>query len=822
MFFDKFTEDAKKVIEEAQNVSKEFKHGYVGTEHILLAFYRADTKAKKFLIEAGVLEDDIIELIKNYIGIGDIDYNMQDIPFTPRSKKILDESILEARKLGVQYSSAEYILLTLLKDKEGVAFIILYNLNANFIKIRKMLKDYLNDENLFIDIKRKEETRKKREKKDIPVLLKYGVDLTEEAYSRRLDPVIGREEEMQRLLEILCRRTKNNPCLIGEPGVGKTAIIEGLAQRIVEGNIPANLKEKVIVSLDLTSMVAGAKYRGEFEDRLKNVIKEIRRNPDVIIFIDEIHTIVGAGGAEGAIDASNILKPALARGEIQCIGATTTDEYRKHIEKDTALERRFQPVTVGEPSKSETILILKGLRENYEKHHNVKILDEAIYAAADLSVKYINDRFLPDKAIDLIDEGAARVKIDDFRFPPSVNAVEEEIKDIVDKKDRAILAQDFEKAAKLRDEEKKLKEKVEFLIEEWRSKKQEKVQIVDASSVANIVSRWTKIPVEKLTQKEADKLLDLEKTLSKRVIGQEEPIAAIAKAVRRSRIGLKDINRPAGSFIFLGPTGVGKTELCKALANNLFGDEKHMVRIDMSEYMEKHSVSKLIGSPPGYVGYEDGGQLTEKVRRNPYSVILLDEIEKAHPDVFNILLQILEDGRLTDAKGRLVNFTNTIIIMTSNLGAHTINKQNKVGFSITEHKEGNDYDQMKEKIMAELKVAFKPEFLNRIDDIMVFHSLEKEHLLKIVDIMLTKTKEKLREHEIHLSFNDESKEFFVSKGTEVRYGARPLKRVITKYLEDKISEEILSSNIKSGDSLDVIVIDNDITFRKKNLCLDKE
>ncbi|WP_297438743.1 ATP-dependent Clp protease ATP-binding subunit [uncultured Clostridium sp.] len=815
MFLGKFTDDAKKIIEESENISKELKHGYVGTEHILLAFYRVDTISKKFLTDINITEVEVTNLVKSYIGIGDIDYNILEVPFTPRSKKILDESILDARKSGAQYASAEHILATLLKDKEGVAYIILCNLNADVNLIRKQLKEHLSNSYFINDIKRKEEGRKKREKKDIPILLKYGVDLTAVAYEQGLDPVIGRESETQRVLEILCRRTKNNPCLIGEPGVGKTAIVEGLAQRIIEGNIPVNLKGKVIISLDLTAMVAGAKYRGEFEDRLKHVIKELKRNQDVILFIDEIHTIVGAGGAEGAIDASNILKPALARGEIQCIGATTIDEYRKHIEKDTALERRFQPVTVGEPSKSETILILKGLREHYEKHHNVKILDEAIYSAVDLSVKYINDRFLPDKAIDLIDEGAAKVRIEDFRFPPSLTEIENEIKEITDKKDRAIVEQDFEKASGLRDKEKTLREKLNKLVDEWKESKVKKVEIVDSSSVANIVSRWTKIPVEKLTQKEAIKLLELEKTLSKKVIGQKEPIEAIAKAVRRSRVGLKDENRPAGSFIFLGPTGVGKTELCKALSSILFGSESHMIRIDMSEYMEKHSVSKLIGSPPGYVGYEDGGQLTEKVRRNPYSVILLDEIEKAHVDIFNILLQILEDGRLTDAKGKVVNFTNTIIIMTSNLGAHSINKQNKVGFSITEHNDDSEYKIMKDKIMSELKLAFKPEFINRVDDIMVFHSLEKEHLLEIVDIMLKQTKKKLRNHEIHVSFSKESKEFFVEKGTELKYGARPLKRVITKYLEDSLSEEILSGNIKDGDSLDVVVEEGKISFKKR-------
>ncbi|MGL5767220.1 MAG: ATP-dependent Clp protease ATP-binding subunit [Sarcina sp.] len=815
MFLEKFTDDARKVIEESKNISKELKHGYVGTEHLLLALYRVHSKSRKFLEEIEILENDVLELIKSYIGIGDFEYNLLDIPFTPRSKKILDESVLESRKNGGQYSSPEHILMTLLKDKEGVAYIILYNLNANFTKLRKSLKDYLNEDSFISEIKRKEEGRKKREKKDIPILLKYGVDLTAKACEKELDPVIGREEETQRVLEILCRRTKNNPCLIGEPGVGKTAIVEGLAQKIIEGNIPANLRDKVIVSLDLTSMVAGAKYRGEFEDRLKNVIKELKKNPDVILFIDEIHTIVGAGGAEGAIDASNILKPALARGEIQCIGATTIDEYRKHIEKDTALERRFQPVTVGEPTKNETVLILKGLRDNYEKHHNVKILDEAINAAVDLSVKYINDRFLPDKAIDLIDEGASKVRIEDFRFPPALKNLENEIKIMSDKKDKAILEQDFEKAAKLRDDEKLLRDELEKQSDAWKATKGEKIEIVDTESVANIVSRWTKIPVEKLTQKEADKLLTLEKTLSEKVIGQSEPIEAVAKAVRRSRVGLKDENRPAGSFIFLGPTGVGKTELSKALASSLFGDDSYMIRIDMSEYMEKHSVSKLIGSPPGYVGYEDGGQLTEKVRRNPYSVILLDEIEKAHPDVFNILLQILEDGRLTDGKGRVVNFTNTIIIMTSNLGAHTLNKQNKVGFSITEHKDDSEYNRMKDSVMTELKNAFKPEFLNRIDDIMVFHSLEEEHLLKIVDIMLANTKKKLMNYEIHLKFSEESKKFLVSKGTELKYGARPLKRIITKYLEDKLSEEILAGNIKSGDSLDVEIGNNCLSFKTR-------
>lgn len=815
MFFDKFTQEAKNVIEEAKKASKELKHGYLGTEHILLGILAVECEAKNMLINAGTNNNDVYDLIKSYIGVGDVDYNILDIPFTPRTKRILDESVLEANSLGVQSSSPEHILTTLLKDKEGVAYIILCNLNINFIKLKKSLKDYLADDFIINEIKTKVEVRKRKERKDIPVLLKYGIDLTALAYEGKIDPVIGRDLETQRVLEILCRRTKNNPCLIGEPGVGKTAIAEGLAQKIVDGDIPEMLRDKIIISLDLTAMVAGAKYRGEFEDRLKNAIKELRKNTDVILFIDEIHTIVGAGGAEGAIDASNILKPALARGEIQCIGATTIDEYRKHIEKDTALERRFQPVTVGEPSKEETLLILKGLRENYENHHGVKITDEALNSAVELSVKYINDRFLPDKAIDLIDEGAAKIKIEGFKAPESLKEIEDEVYDVATKKDEAIANQDFEKAANYRDEEKKLRLKLANMNEEWKFTRTKIKDIVDENVVASIVARWTKIPVEKLTQKEADKLLTLESSLAKRVIGQEEPIAAIAKSVRRSRVGLKDPKRPAGSFIFLGPTGVGKTELSKALASNLFGDETHIIRIDMSEYMEKHSVSKLIGAPPGYIGHDDGGQLTEKVRRNPYSVILLDEIEKAHPDVFNVLLQILEDGRLTDSKGRVVSFRNTIIIMTSNLGAHTLNKQNVVGFSITEHKETNEYEQMKTKIMTELKNHFKPEFLNRIDDIMVFHSLAQEHLLKIVDLMLADTKKKLINHEIHLTFSDESKKFLVKKGTELKYGARPLKRVITKHLEDKLSEEILSGNIKSGDSLDVLIEEDKIIFQKR-------
>ena len=654
-----------------------------------------------------------------------------------------------------------------------------------------------------------------RGNKNTPTLDQYGRDLTDMAEEGRLDPVVGRDEETQRVLEILCRRIKNNPCLIGDPGVGKTAIAEGLAQKIVEGDIPDILKDKRVVALDLSSMIAGSKYRGEFEERLKRVMNEIKSVGNVLIFIDEVHTIVGAGGAEGAIDASNILKPALARGEIQCIGATTIDEYRKYIEKDSALERRFQPVNVGEPSKEETLLILKGIRDKYEAHHAVKITDEALQAAVTLSDRYITDRFMPDKAIDLIDEAAAKVRIENFNAPPNLKRLEDEIQKITKSKEDAIAFQDFEKAARLRDEEKNLKNKLDDLKANWTTESSVKSHLVGEQEIAKVVAKWTKIPVEKLTEKESERLLKLEEILHNRVIGQNEAVKSVARAVRRARVGLKDPNRPIGSFIFLGPTGVGKTELSKALAETMFGLENNIIRIDMSEYMEKHAVSRLIGSPPGYIGYDEGGQLTEAVRRRPYSVILLDEIEKAHPDVFNVLLQILEDGRLTDGKGKTVNFKNTIIIMTSNVGAHSIKKQKNVGFAVDSEKSESEYEKMKDSVMEELKRSFRPEFLNRIDDIIVFHKLEEKDLLEIVELMIESLKKRLEEYEIYLNFTEGAKKFLVEKGSDLTYGARPLRRIITKKVEDKLSEEVLKGNIKKGDMVEITLEEGELKFTSK-------
>ena len=642
----------------------------------------------------------------------------------------------------------------------------------------------------------------------------YGVDLTCMAEEEKLDPVIGRDDETQRLLEILCRRVKNNPCLIGEPGVGKTAIVEGLARKIVEGKVPEILRDKKIVSLDLTSMIAGSKYRGEFEDRLKKVINELKQVNNTILFIDEIHTIVGAGGAEGAIDACNILKPALARGEIQCVGATTIDEYRKYIEKDTALERRFQPIKVEEPSKDDVLKILKGVKSKYEIHHKVEITEKALSGAIYLSDRYITDRFMPDKAIDLIDEASARVRINSLNTPEYIEDLEDELELLIAEKQCAIEKQDFEVAAKLRDEESKLKSELEYEKNRWLDENSVNVETVDYEDVVNIVSRWTKIPLEKINESEMDRLLNLEDRLKKRVVGQEDGIKALAKAVRRARVGLKNPKRPIGSFIFLGPTGVGKTELCKALADVMFGDENNFIRIDMSEYMEQHGVSKLIGSPPGYIGYEDGGQLTKKVRSNPYSVILFDEIEKANPDILNILLQILDDGILTDGKGKTVDFKNTIIIMTSNIGAECLKKKNSLGFSILEEGEDERYEKMKNEMIEKLKKSFRDEFLNRVDDIIVFHQLQHRHLLKIVDIMLTNTKDILKSKDMDLNFTDEVKQFLVEKAIDTNYGARPLRRAITKNIEDKLSEEILKGNVTKGSVLKAIIENNEVGFIK--------
>ncbi|HHD2753774.1 TPA: ATP-dependent Clp protease ATP-binding subunit [Clostridium perfringens] len=812
MRLDNFNENSKIVINKGKESSLMLKHGYMGTEHLLIGLINENGQCSRILEESNVTEEKVLSFIKLYVGIGEINYSLDEVPFTPRCKKVLDRSLEIAKEAGQSISRPEHILLALIKEKEGVANLILNKIVKNDIK---NISDKLN--NILGRIPNKEnrsiKEKEKPKRKDTPTLNLYGIDLIERADKNRLDPVIGRKDETQRLLEILCRRMKNNPCLIGEPGVGKTAVVEGLAQRILLGEVPDMIKNKRIYTLDVTSMLAGAKYRGEFEERLKKVLNEVKYSEDIILFIDEIHNIVGAGGAEGAIDASNILKPALARGEIQCIGATTTDEYRKNIEKDSALERRFQPIVVKEPNKEDSILILHGIKEKYEIHHNVKLTDEAIEAAVNLSSRYITDRFLPDKAIDLIDEAAAKVRIESMITPPKFFKQEELISNLKVEKEEAIKIQDFELAARLRDQELLLQEELERDRELWREENASKIYEVNKEHIAKVVSKWTQIPVERLTEKESSRLLKLEEKLSKRVIGQLEAIKTISKAVRRSRVGLKDPKRPIGSFAFLGPTGVGKTELCKALAEAMFGDENKFIRLDMSEYMEKHGVARLIGAPPGYVGYEEGGQLTEKVRRSPYSVILFDEIEKAHPDIFNVLLQILEDGVLTDGKGRTVDFKNTIIIMTSNIGADKLDKKNAVGFSAREDNE-QDYDNMKSLMLEELKQSFKPEFINRLDDIVVFHSLEKEHLLKIVDLMIGSLKERLNDLQLSLNFSQECKEFLVKKGTELKYGARPLRRVITKYIEDKLSEELLNGNILKGTEVDVLLEDNVVKFKK--------
>lgn len=817
MMFSRFTERAQKIIMHAQQEAQSFQHGYVGTEHILLGILKEeDGIARKILNSSGVTSENVRSLVEEYEGKGDAELFKNEIPLTPRTKRLLELSLLESRNLGHNYISPEHILLALIRESEGVAYTILSNLGANFDKLRKEIVNSMAGGMPGDQPSNSKAAPHKTPGEATPTLDQYGRDLTGMAAEGKLDPVIGRDKETQRLLEILSRRIKNNPCLIGDPGVGKTAVVEGLAQRIVSGNIPEILKDKRVVTLDLSSMVAGSKYRGEFEDRLKKVMEEIRKAGNVILFIDEIHTIIGAGGAEGAIDASNILKPALARGEIQCIGATTIDEYRKHIEKDSALERRFQPITVGEPTKEEALLILRGLRDKYEAHHRVKITDEAIDAAVSLSDRYITDRYLPDKAIDLIDEAAAKVRIQNLTAPPNLKQLEEEIEKTTKEKEDAIRVQDFEKAARLRDDEKKLRDKLESQKGNWKAQNEGSTHhIVSEPEIAAVVSRWTNVPVEKLTEKESERLLKLEEILHGRVIGQEEAVKSISRAVRRSRVGLKDPKRPIGSFIFLGPTGVGKTELSKALAEAMFGDENSIIRIDMSEYMEKHAVSRLIGSPPGYVGYDEGGQLTEKVRRNPYSVVLFDEIEKAHPDVFNILLQILEDGRLTDGKGKTVNFKNTILIMTSNVGANTIKKQRTLGFASYSEKEAeNEYEKMKDNVMDELKRSFRPEFLNRIDDIIVFHQLAEGDLRNIVKLMLKTVTDRIKDQNIVLQFDDSAEEQLAKEGADLTYGARPLRRAITKAVEDKLSEELLRGKINRGDTVKVTSQDNELKFQK--------
>ncbi|RBP58601.1 ATP-dependent Clp protease ATP-binding subunit ClpA [Alkalibaculum bacchi] len=807
--FGRFTEKAQRVLVLSQEEAKKLNHNYIGSEHLLLGLIQeGEGIAAIALKNLGIEYESVCTEIEDLVGKGEREVS-EIIGYTPRTKKILELSLMEARALNQSYIGTEHILLGLIREGEGVGAKILLDMNLNFEKIREEIIKLMNNT---VNQSNKSNVAKNSNTKTLD---KYGRDLTVMASQGQLDPVIGREKEIERVIQILSRRTKNNPVLIGEPGVGKTAVAEGLAQKIAEGNIPENLKNKRVVSLDMSSMVAGAKYRGEFEDRLKGAMEEIRNADNIILFIDELHTIIGAGAAEGAIDASNIMKPALSRGELQAIGATTLDEYKKHIEKDAALERRFQPVNVGEPSKEEAVEILRGLRDRYEAHHKVTITEEAIHAAVDLSSRYINDRYLPDKAIDLIDEAASRVRLSQLTAPPDIKEIELKIEKLEQEKEEAVASQDFEKAAEIRDQENKAKEELKTIKESWKQKNNiSKEAVVGTEEIADIVASWTGVPVRELSKDESARLLDLEGILHKRVIGQDEAVKAVSKAIRRARVGLKDPKRPIGSFIFLGPTGVGKTELSKALAESMFGDDDAMIRIDMSEYMEKHTVSRLIGSPPGYVGYDEGGQLTEKVRRKPYSVILLDEIEKAHPDVFNILLQILEDGRLTDGKGRTVDFKNTVVIMTSNVGAHTIRKQKTLGFATSESESESQYEKMRTNIMEELRKTFRPEFLNRIDEVIVFHQLDDKHIHSIIDLMLKQLSKRLVELEIELEFDQSAKEFIATKGTNLEYGARPLRRTIQKEIEDKLSEEMLRGNVLQGAKIKATVENDELKFVK--------
>lgn len=806
MMFGRFTERAQKVLSLAQEEAVRLGHNNIGTEHILLGLIReGEGIAAKALIALGLGLEKIQDEVEALIGRGQ--EQPTNIAYTPRAKKVIELSMDEARKLGHTYVGTEHILLGLIREGEGVAARVLNNLGVSLNKARQQVLQLLGSSEV-VSTNHGNTTNA-----NTPTLDGLARDLTAYAKDGNLDPVIGRSKEIERVIQVLSRRTKNNPVLIGEPGVGKTAIAEGLAQKIINNEIPETLRDKRVMTLDMGSVVAGTKYRGEFEDRLKKIMDEIRQAGNIILFIDELHTLIGAGGAEGAIDASNILKPALARGELQCIGATTLDEYRKYIEKDAALERRFQPITVDQPSPEEAIQILHGLRDRYEAHHRVKITDEAIEQAVKLSDRYITDRFLPDKAIDLIDEASSKVRLRSYTVPPDLKKLESKLDDIRKEKDAAVQSQEFEKAASLRDTEQKLREELDSTKNEWKEKQGRTDSEVTPEDIAQVVASWTGIPVVKLAEEETERLLKMESILHDRVIGQEEAVKAVSRAIRRARAGLKDPKRPMGSFIFLGPTGVGKTELARALAEAMFGDENAVIRIDMSEYMEKHSTSRLVGAPPGYVGYEEGGQLTEKVRRKPYSVVLLDEIEKAHPEVFNILLQVLEDGRLTDSKGRTVDFRNTLIIMTSNVGADTIKKNSSLGFTAA-HDAGKDYNNMKDKVMSELKKSFRPEFLNRIDEIIVFHSLEEQHIAQIVTLMADDLRKRLKEQEVDFILTDKAKAFLAKEGFDPTYGARPLRRAIQKHIEDRLSEELLRGQISKGDSLTIDEKDGELTVER--------
>ena len=798
MIYGKFTKKAEMALILAKDCAVGFKHPYIGTEHILWGLAKEGTGiAARVLASNGVTEESIKQKITDLIGLGKEE--PVNLSYTPRTKRIMELAYGEARRMGQNFIGTEHLLMAIMREGESVAVRILIDLGQDNRRLYESIISMLSEDTPAAAAQGKPQAVDA----ETPTLDQYGRDLTAMVTEGKVDPVIGRDKEIERVIQILSRRTKNNPCLIGEPGVGKTAISEGLAQKIISGNVPEILKDKRVVTLDLSSMVAGAKYRGEFEDRLKKSIEEIRHAGNVILFIDELHTIVGAGAAEGAIDAANILKPLLARGEIQIIGATTLDEYRKHIEKDAALERRFQPITVAEPTEEETLQILKGIRDKYEAHHKVKITDTALEAAVKMSSRYINDRYLPDKAIDLIDEASSRVRLRSFTAPPDLKDLERRIDEIRKMKEDSIVSQEFEKAASLRDEENTLKEELASKKDVWQIENSKNTQMVTDEDIAEIIGSWTGIPVNRLAQEETERLKNMESILHNRVIGQKDAVSAVAKAIRRGRVGLKDPKRPVGSFIFSGPTGVGKTELSKALAEALFGDESLMIRIDMSEYMEKHSVSRLVGSPPGYVGYDEGGQLTEKVRRKPYSVILFDEIEKAHPDVFNMLLQILDDGRLTDSTGRVVDFKNTVIIMTSNVGARDIVEPKKLGFGAQEENAARDYEDMKKNVMEALKKTFRPEFLNRVDEIIVFHPLSRDEIKQICGLMLNETAKRMEQNNINITFTDEVKDFLAEKGYDKTFGARPLKRTIQEHIEDKLAEAILDGKVKEGDSVSI-------------------
>ena len=805
--FGRFTERAQKVLALAQEEAIRLGHNNIGTEHILLGLIReGEGIAAKALQSLGLGLERIQEEVEAMIGRGQ--EPPSGIAYTPRAKKVIELSMDEARKLGHSYVGTEHVLLGLIREGEGVAARVLNNVGISLNKARQQVLQLLgsnesvsNHQTAPVNV-------------STPTLDGLARDLTQSAKEGNLDPVIGRSKEIERVIQVLSRRTKNNPVLIGEPGVGKTAIAEGLAQKIVANEIPETLRDKRVMTLDMGSVVAGTKYRGEFEDRLKKIMDEIRQAGNIILFIDELHTLIGAGGAEGAIDASNILKPSLARGELQCIGATTLDEYRKYIEKDAALERRFQPITVDQPSPEEAIQILNGLRDRYEAHHRVKITDESIVQAVKLSDRYIPDRFLPDKAIDLIDEASSRVRLNTYTVPPNLKELESRLDNIRKEKDAAVQSQEFEKAAALRDTEQKIREELDVTKNTWKEKQGRTDSEVTPEDIAQVVASWTGIPVLKLKEEETERLLNMESILHGRVIGQEEAVKSVSRAIRRARAGLKDPKRPIGSFIFLGPTGVGKTELARALAEAMFGDENAVIRIDMSEYMEKHATSRLVGAPPGYVGYEEGGQLTEKVRRKPYSVVLLDEVEKAHPEVFNILLQVLEDGRLTDSKGRMVDFRNTLIIMTSNVGADQIKKNSSLGFLATQDA-GREFAVMKDKVLAELKKSFRPEFINRIDETIVFHSLGEEHIAEIVTLMADDLSKRLKEQNITFTLTDEAKNFLAKEGYDPQYGARPLRRAIQKHIEDRLSEDLLTGVIQKGDNFVLDEKDGQLVVVKK-------